>query len=211
MRVGQGVYAQISNRAYSDWVYWYSRSWECGGWNQSQRSCCLRKEGTGRRQRSTGNSTSTTRTTAETTERGRKDTSWNWRGCTSCPRIRQAQTHIKNPALCDQHEQAFAGEAGSVQCKHPKQKIWWDPEEGGKKWNNGQGPQPNGLKQSYNFSLLRFTLVRSSATTTTYDLSYPLAYHRWPVESCTWNQGNMRVSRKVCWNSALREEEPRGS
>lgn len=70
-----------------------------------------------------------------------------------------------------------------MQCKHPEQEIWWDSEEGGKKWNNGQGAQLNDLKQSYNFRLLRFTLVRSSATTTTtQDLSYSLAYRRWPVE-----------------------------
>lgn len=43
---------------------------------------------------------------------------------TSCPGIRQAQTHSTNPALCDQLEQALAGEAGSMQCKHPKQEIW---------------------------------------------------------------------------------------
>lgn len=67
----------------------------------------------------------------------------------------------------------------------------------------------NGLKQSYNFCLLWFTLVRSSVTTTTTQgLSYSLAYHRGLVESCTWNQGNRRISRKVCWNSVLREEEP---
>lgn len=36
-------------------------------------------------------------------------------------------------------EQALAGEAGSMQCKHPEQEIWWDSEGGRKKWNNGQG------------------------------------------------------------------------
>lgn len=43
---------------------------------------------------------------------------------TSCPGIRQAQTHSTNSALCDQLEQALAGEAGSMQRKHPKQDIW---------------------------------------------------------------------------------------
>lgn len=67
----------------------------------------------------------------------------------------------------------------------------------------------NGLEQSYSFCLLWFTLVRSSATTTTTQgLSYSLAYHRELVESCTWNQGNMRISRKICWNGELREEKP---
>lgn len=164
-----------------------------------QESCCSRKEGTRRRQESTANSTSTTRTTAETTEHGRKNTSWKQRGCTHQLSRDQASAHSTNPALCDQHQQALAGEAGSLQHKHPKQDIWRDSEEGGKKWNNGQGPQGNGLKQSYNFCLLWFTLVRSSATTTTTQgLSYSLTHHRGLVESCTWNLGNRRISRKVC-------------
>lgn len=38
------------------------------------------------------------RTIADTTEHGKKDTSWNQRGCTSCPGLRQAQIHSTNPA-----------------------------------------------------------------------------------------------------------------
>lgn len=60
------------HRRCPDWLYWYSRRWSTGGWNQSRRSCCSRKEDTGRRQQSTGNSTSTMRTTAEATEHGRR-------------------------------------------------------------------------------------------------------------------------------------------
>lgn len=40
---------------------------------------------------------------------------------TSCPGIRQAQTHSTNTALRDQ--QVLAGETDSMQCKHPKQEI----------------------------------------------------------------------------------------
>lgn len=44
---------------------------------------------------------------------------------TSCPGIRQAQPHTQHkPSPLYQHKQALAGEAGPMQCKHPKQEIW---------------------------------------------------------------------------------------
>lgn len=44
MRVGQGVYAQTSNKRCSDWVCWCGGSWSAGGWKQSRRAAAQERK-----------------------------------------------------------------------------------------------------------------------------------------------------------------------
>lgn len=119
MRVGQGVYAQTSSRRYPDWVYGHSRSWSAGA--ETKAGGAVAQE----RKALEGDSNAQVTAPAQ---RGPQQRQLNMAGrtpiATSCPGIRQAQTHSTNPALCDLHEQALAGEAGSMQRKHPEQEIW---------------------------------------------------------------------------------------